>query len=140
MPIKIPTSEEARRNGALGGKASGEARRRKKTLAEFLKVWADSEPNEKDKQTLNKLFPNNDELSNKALLVLPLLKKANSGDVKAIEMIVKLLGEDRKLEAEIEKLKAENALLKSGAGIGIEPVIIRMDVKEETEDSNGNQC
>lgn len=138
MPIKIPTSEEARRNGALGGKASGEARRRKKTLAEFLKVWAEQKPSDKDQQTLNKLFPDNDELSNKALLVLPLLKKANTGDVKAIEMIVKLLGEDRKLEAEIEKLKAENELLKSGAGIGLEPVIIRMDVK--TEETDGNQC
>lgn len=131
MPIKVPTSEEARRNGALGGKASAEARRRKKTLAEFLHAWADQEPSEKDKAVLNKLFPDNPDISNKALFVIPLIKKANAGDIKAIEMIVKLLGEDRKLEAEIEKLKAENEMLKSGAGFGLEPIIFKMDVLKE---------
>ena len=131
MPIKVPTSEEARRNGALGGKASAEARRRKKTLAEFLHAWADQTPSEKDKAVLNKLFPDNPDISNKALLVIPLIKKANAGDVKAIDMIVKLLGEDRKLEAEIERLKAENEMLKSGAGFGLEPIIFKMDVNKD---------
>lgn len=131
MPIKVPTSEEARRNGALGGKASAEARRRKKTLAEFLHAWADQEPSDKDKAALNKLFPDNSDISNKALFVIPLIKKASAGDVKAIDMIVKLLGEDRKLEAEIAKLKAENELLKSGAGFGLEPIIFKLDVNKD---------
>ncbi len=34
--LKVPTSEEARRNGAAGGRASGEARRRRKAMREVL--------------------------------------------------------------------------------------------------------
>lgn len=131
MNRKPYTPEEAQMYGRLGGKASAEARRRKKTLAEFLHAWADQQPSEKDKAVLNKLFPDNPDISNKALLVIPLIKKANAGDVKAIEMIVKLLGEDRKLEAEIERLKAENEMLKSGASFGLEPIIFKMDVMKE---------
>lgn len=131
MPIKVPTSEEARRNGYLGGKASAEARRRKKTLSEFLHAWADQAPSDKDKKKLEQLFPDNPDISNKALLVIPLIKKANAGDVKAIDMIVKLLGEDRKLEAEIAKLKAENELLKTGNGLLVDKITVCMDVKPD---------
>lgn len=34
--LKVPTSEEARRNGAAGGRASGESRRRKRAMREVL--------------------------------------------------------------------------------------------------------
>jgi len=131
MPIKVPTSEEARKNGALGGKASAEARRRKKTLSELLHAWADQAPSDKDKKKLEQLFPNDPDISNKALLVLPLVKRASLGDVKAIDMIVKLLGEDRKLEAEIEKLKAENELLKTGNGLLVDKITVCMDVRPD---------
>lgn len=131
MPIRVHTSEEARKNGALGGKKSGESKRRKKELAEYLKLWSEMAPKDKDLSVLKKIFPENTELSNKALLVIPLIKKASSGDLKAIDMIVKLLGEDRKLEAEIERLKAENELLKSGNGSLLEKITINMDVKSD---------
>jgi len=74
-------------------------------------------------------LPPDEELTNKATLILPLIKKASQGDIKAIEMIIKLIGEDRKLEAEIEKLKAENELLKQGSGILLDKITINMDVK-----------
>ena len=131
MPIKVPTSEEARKFGALGGKASAEARKRKKTLSELLHAWADQAPSDKDKKKLQQLFPDDPDITNKALLVLPLLKRAGLGDVKAIDMIVKLLGEDRKLEAEIEKLKAENELLKQGGNMLLDKIVINMDVKPD---------
>ena len=34
--LRVPTSEEARKNGAAGGRASGEARRRRKAMREVL--------------------------------------------------------------------------------------------------------
>lgn len=129
----IPTSEQARINGSKGGKASVESKKNKKLLSDFLKAWADGVPNDKDKAKLQQLYPNIDDVSNKALLVLPLLKKAGQGDIKAIEMIVKLLGEDRKLEAEIEKLKAENELLKQGSGVLLDKIVINMDVKPDEQ-------
>ena len=36
--LKVPTSEEARKYGAMGGIASGEARRQKKSLREKAKL------------------------------------------------------------------------------------------------------
>ena len=36
--LKVPTSEQAREYGRKGGKASGEARRRKKELKELLEI------------------------------------------------------------------------------------------------------
>jgi len=129
MPIYVPTSEQAREYGRKGGKASAEAYKRRKTLAEFLKVWASMTPNEKDSKKLAQYLPPDEELTNKATLILPLIKKASQGDIKAIEMIIKLIGEDRKLEAEIEKLKAENELLKQGSGILLDKITINMDVK-----------
>lgn len=123
--------EEARYYGALGGLKRAENIQKRKSLGALLKAWADQKPTEKDKAVLQRLFPEDEELSNKALLVIPLIKKANSGDIKAIEMIVKLLGEDRKLEAEIEKLKAENELLKQGSGLLMDKITINMDVKKD---------
>ena len=36
--LRVPTSEEARINGAKGGKASGEARRRKRSMREACEI------------------------------------------------------------------------------------------------------
>jgi hypothetical protein len=125
------TPEEAQRFGSLGGKASAEARRRKKTLGEYLQAWASMKPDATNLKKLAPYLPQDEDFTNKAMLVLPLIKKANAGDIKAIDMIVKLIGEDRKLEAEIEKLKAENELLKQGSGILLDKIVINMDVKPD---------
>lgn len=130
MPIRVPTSEEAREIGRKGGKASAEARARKKTIAEYLKVWAEQEPNAKNKAALEQLGLG-DEATNKAAFVIPLIKKIQQGDIKALQMAIELLGEDRKKEAEIEKLKQEIELLKSGAGVMLEPVVVVNDVKRD---------
>lgn len=39
--LRVPTSDEARKNGSKGGKASGEARRRRKTMKETLEILLD---------------------------------------------------------------------------------------------------
>ena len=54
-----------------------------------------------------------EEATNRTLLVLPLIKKANSGDIKALQMIIDLLGEDKKKDLEIKKLKQEIELLRA---------------------------
>ena len=95
-----------------GGKKSGEVRRQKKTVAEYLKKWADSEVDEKNKKALQALGLD-EEATNRTLLVLPLIKKANGGDIKALQMIIDLLGEDKKKDLEIKKLKEEIRLLKA---------------------------
>lgn len=96
------TVEEA----SKGGKASGKVRARKKTIADYLKKWADLEVDDRQKATLRALGLD-EEATNRTLLIIPLIKNASKGDVKSLQMIIELLGEDKKKEAEIKKLQAE---------------------------------
>lgn len=109
-PFKKGTisSEVAKANGSKGGKAKAA----KKTVADYLRKWADNEVDEKNKKALQALGLD-EEATNRTLLVLPLIKKANNGDTKALQMIIDLLGEDRKKDLEIKKLKEEIRLIKA---------------------------
>ena len=106
------TSEQAPILGSKGGKASVEAKRRKKTMAQYLQLWANSEVADKDKKILQASGFGDEELTKRVLLVHSLLKKAQSGDLKAMQMIMELLDESNKKELEIKKLKEEIKLLK----------------------------
>ena len=100
--------EVAAANGAKGGRAKAQ----KKTVAEYLRKWADSEVSEKDKKVLQALGLS-EEATNRTLLVIPLIKKASGGDTKAMQMVLELLGEDKKKDLEIKKLTQEIELLKA---------------------------
>lgn len=102
------TLEEHKR----GGQRSAEVRRQNKTIADYLRKWADNEVDEKNKKALQALGLD-EEATNRTLLVLPLIKKANGGDIKALQMIIDLLGEDKKKDLEIAKLKEEINLLRA---------------------------
>lgn len=112
IPNSRRSKSEVRENSAKGGRKSGEVRRQKKTIAEYLKTWADKEVDEKNKTAL-KALGLDEEATNRTLLVLPLIKKANGGDIKALQMIIDLLGEDKKKDLEIAKLKEEINLLRA---------------------------
>lgn len=112
IPNTQRTAKEVRENCAKGGRKSGEVRRQKKTVADYLRKWADSEVDEKNKKALQALGLD-EEATNRTLLVLPLIKKANSGDIKALQMMIDLLGEDKKKDLEIAKLKEEINLLRA---------------------------
>lgn len=114
--------EVAVANGAKGGKAKAA----KKTVADYLKKWADSEVSEKNKKALEALGLS-EEATNRTLLVVPLIKKASSGDTKALQMALELLGEDKKKELEIKKLRREIELLKA------ETQKLRMQVGDDRE-------
>lgn len=114
--------EVAAANGAKGGRAKAA----KKTVADYLKKWADSEVSEKDKKVLQALGLS-EEATNRTLLVIPLIKKASSGDMKAMQMVIELLGEDKKKDLEIKKLTQEIELLKA------ETQKLRMQVGDDRE-------
>ena len=101
--------EVAAANGAKGGRAKAQ----KKTVAEYLRKWADGEVvSEKNKNALEALGLS-EEATNRTLLVVPLIQKAIKGDTKALQMALELLGEDKKKELEIKKLRREIELLKA---------------------------
>lgn len=116
------SQEEAKK----GGIRSGQVRKQKKTVAEYLRKWADSEVSEKDKKVLQALGLS-EEATNRTLLVIPLIKKASGGDMKAMQMVIELLGEDKKKDLEIKKLTQEIELLKA------ETQKLRMQVGDDRE-------
>lgn len=112
IPNSARTPSERRKNATKAGIASGKARRQKKTVAEYLRKWADGEVSEKNKKALEALGLS-EEATNRTLLVVPLIQKASKGDTKALQMALELLGEDKKKELEIKKLRREIELLKA---------------------------
>lgn len=88
--LKVPTSSEARKNGKKGGKASAEARR----------LYAD----------LRECYEKNvDDQKRKAIIDM-LINRAEHGNLKALEILLKIEKEknpDELRKLEIKKLKLE---------------------------------
>lgn len=92
--LKRPTAEEAREKGRRGGKASGEAKRRRKALKESMEILLNMPPNDKDKTALIKTGFSEEEINNSLLLVVGLFSRAKRGDVQAFKELRTLIGED----------------------------------------------
>ena len=92
--LKRPTSEEAREKGRRGGKASGEARRRRKALKESMEILLNMPPGDKDKAELIKAGFSEEDIDNSLLLVVGLFSRAKLGDVQAFKELRTLIGED----------------------------------------------
>lgn len=122
-PCEYKLSQEEAKKGGI---KSGQVRKQKKTVAEYLRKWADGEVSEKNKKALEALGLS-EEATNRTLLVIPLIKKASSGDMKAMQMVIELLGEDKKKDLEIKKLTQEIELLKA------ETQKLRMQVGDDRE-------
>ena len=74
----IQSTDEAREKGKLGGIKSGEVRREKRKLRKILTELLEN--------------PQDDDMSKEGIAVA-LVKKAMTGDIKAIETIMKIIGE-----------------------------------------------
>ena len=88
------STEEARRIGSKGGKASGEARRRERTLKETLeKLLSLPIRDEQTKDFIRALGFNDEELDNKTAINVAMYQEALKGNVKAYELIRDTMGE-----------------------------------------------
>lgn len=76
--IPVRSKEEAKKRGKVGGKKSGESRRRRKALREHLEALLSSK---------------REGLTTAEALTLALVEKGLSGDVRAYEVIRDTLGE-----------------------------------------------
>lgn len=104
---KGDTKDKAK-NGALGGKASGESYRKKKTLAMIIQAWADGKPNiQMKKQLLELGIPVGDDMTAAEALfeyagLKVLDKKSTTGDVvKLVETVAKYTGQEPAKEINI---------------------------------------
>lgn len=127
----VPSSDEARKNGAKGGIASGKARREKKAMKDTLETLLsmplkDGTTNDiEDIQSLASV--NGKNITVQEAIMLKQIQKAMKGDTRAAEYIRDTSGNKMReglldyeeQKARIEKLKAETARIK-GEGNGEE--------------------
>lgn len=92
--IPVRSTDEARRRGRKGGIASGESRRRKKTLRELFETIAETQvTGEKTRAALQKAGITGKDATNAAALALRIMGDAVKGNPRMAQMALDLLGE-----------------------------------------------
>lgn len=93
VPFTQRSEDEVRELNKKGGKASGEARRQKKTMREWLEIAMQAAMKNDDGAPIMSPDDPTRELTRKECAMLKLAAKAAKGDLKAIELSAKLSGE-----------------------------------------------
>lgn len=116
IPMNKRTKEEQKRIATAGGKASGEARRRKKSLREAAEVYLALPVS--DRRRWNKLarkYIDAEDIDNQMAMIVGLTEAATQGDARAGRLIVDILGEQPKepdgLDAARELLGGVNGVI-----------------------------
>ncbi len=101
--IPVRSTEEARERGRNGGRASGESRRRKKSLREAAELYLSLPVS--DKRAWNKLAKDGvapEDVDNQMAIIAGLSIKAAKGDAKAAKVLFDLIGDQSKTEDEVK--------------------------------------
>lgn len=109
--LVVPTSEQARINGAKGGRASAEAKKKKKTMKELLEYALHSEntdPNVADENIALGFEPEDNGRMVKILAAM--IQESQDGNVKATELLSKLMyGDSKNVSLDVKgEVKAES--------------------------------
>lgn len=92
-PLNTRTKEEQKRIASMGGKASGEARRKKASVQSIIKAWAEHPiVPAKLKAQAEAFGIDTDE--GRSLLALGMLQNAMKGNSKYLEKVLQMLGEE----------------------------------------------
>lgn len=105
--------EQAAKNGAAGGRASGVSRRRKKSLREAAELYLSLPVS--DKRAWNKLARDGvepEDVDNQMAIIAGLTIKAVKGDAKAAKLLFDLLGEQQKDEPKNDRQALADLLLR----------------------------
>ncbi|WP_171302486.1 stress-induced protein [Enterococcus cecorum] len=137
---KIRSTSEARELGKKGGKASGEARRKKANLKNALNTILTAETTSETAQILEELgFDNTNEMA----IMLSLTQQAMNGNVRAIELINKMATSekdelDRKEQkARIKQLELANKAAAEDTAVSDEQIVIVNEWQEDREETDG---
>lgn len=110
----VLTREQAKK----GGLASAASKKRKKTLFEMAKIALElGVVNPKQRDALEKLGIDPDDLTNSAALAVSMLDKAMKGDVQAAKLIAEwgVVNAPQQTEREVDPLSAAFESLEGGA-------------------------
>ena len=103
------TVEEASR----GAMKSAETRRKQKTIGNILKQWSTFAVSDKQAEQLKSMGFSDDDMVNSTLVAVKLIQKIQGGDLKAMEMYVKLTGQDPEVQARVANTKQSTQLMKA---------------------------
>lgn len=115
VPYQFDSSqsrEEAAKNGAAGGRASGVSRRRKKSLREAAELYLSLPVS--DKKAWNKLARDGvepEDVDNQMAIIAGLAMRAMKGDSKAAKVLFDLIGVED--DAHSERQTEDDALTES---------------------------
>ena len=101
--IPVRSTEEARERGRNGGRASGESRRRKKSLREAAELYLSLPV--ADKRAWNKLARDGvdpEDVDNQMAIIAGLTIKAVKGDSKAAKLLFELVGDQSGEDNEVK--------------------------------------
>lgn len=124
------TPIELRINCQKGGKRSGEVRRANKTLRQIVKDWANGTPTQDELSKLAEFGITDENATRKATLLIPLLSNVASGNMRALNMLIELLGEDERKKQELAKLRAETKLVEA------ETEKLRREIGDNTDEKS----
>ena len=114
IPFSKRSKEEAREQGRIGGKASGAARRRKRSLKEAADLFLSLPVT--DAKTFNamaKAGVNPEETDYQMAVIVGLTMKAIKGDAKAAKTVIDLLGESATDNQPQQEIKDHSALIEA---------------------------
>ena len=112
IPMDQRSQSEARELGREGGRASGESRRRKKSLREAAELYLSLPV--ANKTAWNKLARDGvapEDVDNQMAIIAGLTIKAVKGDAKAAKLLFDLLGEQPKEEPKNDRQALADLLL-----------------------------
>lgn len=114
-PIQL-SHDEAMKNGRKGGLASGEVRRRRKELREFLNEYLDQEAVPSVREWMQEHGVDPDDCCNLMALLLAVFCRAMEGDVTAAKTILEWAGMEptQAEQEEVKRLRLEQTMSQDG--------------------------
>lgn len=101
-PGSMQSKSEVRENGRKGGIASGQARRRKKTLSELAKMIADNPAPDSTRTKLAKMGISDEDANNNAVVAASIYAKAIKGNMQAVDKWEQLVSVSKSDESKYE--------------------------------------
>ena len=120
------TPSERRESASRAGKASAESRRRKKDMKQKMKALLELPAAANDKEQLEALGVDPDDMDNEMVLVMAMFLNAAQGDTKAFDRVMQILGKDMGHE-ELALRKRELRLKEKAASESDNAALAKLD-------------
>jgi len=141
VPINERTKSEQREIASAGGKASGKARRRKKSMKQKMQLLLSLPAADNDQAELSAMGVDPEDMDNEMVLVKALFLAAAEGDTKAFDRIQDVLG--RTVAREELTLKKQEAKKRNTPSNGkLEELISGLQEEQDdlhTETANADE-